>query len=348
MPRAVLEMDTQEKADLIALARTTKDLKTGIRIRVIIAIAEGNSATHVAKLFLLDENTVVEWKKKYIKRRLFSDWLSFAQIGYQGKLDDNQLRELDAFIESQTFTGAASVAAHIKYKYNVEYTVDGVTKLLHRLGFVFKQTTLVPGKLDELAQAKFKEEYQKLRDSLPSDEVMLFADGVHPSHNVTSTRAWIKRGKQKQIPTNTGRTRLNINGVLDIKAMEAMTHFSKTINTETTIEFLDKIQLAYPAMKTIHIILDNARYYKNKAMAAYLTEQDCRIKFIFLPPYSPNLNLIERLWRFMIKNIIGQKRRQKFKDFENDIKQFFENFKNYESELRQFIGTEMHLIKLQN
>jgi hypothetical protein len=83
MPRAVLEMDTQEKADLIALARTTKDLKTGIRIRVIIAIAEGNSATHVAKLFLLDENTVVEWKKKYIKRRLFSDWLSFAQIGYQ-------------------------------------------------------------------------------------------------------------------------------------------------------------------------------------------------------------------------------------------------------------------------
>jgi transposase len=342
---SALVIPPEEQTQLRALARTTKDAKTAIRIRVILALADGWSARDVAKLFLLDEDTITEWRKKYQKRRLFSDWLATGQSGYNGKLNDDQLRELEAHVEAQTITDALAVVEFIRARYDETYTVNGVTKLLHRLGFVYKHTTLVPGKLDEAKQAAFKIEYEELRDNLPEDEVILFADGVHPSHNVHATKAWIKKGQEKQVPTNTGRKRLNINGVLELESMRAVTHFADTLNAETTLELFDKVRLAYPSRTTIHLICDNARYYKNEAVTAYLADPGCHIKLKFLPSYSPNLNFIERLWHFLKKYIIGIKRRQTFKEFEADVHAFFDHMGDYEDRLRKLIGTQMHLIQ---
>jgi transposase len=335
-----------ERSQLETLARTTKDAKTAKRILVILALDAGYRAKDVAKLFLLDEDTVAKWRNKYLRRRLFTDWLATTHQGYAGKLTRDQESELEQYVETEMVTDAATVVGYIKAQYGEDYTVNGATKLLHRLGFVYKQTTLIPGKLDEAKQAAFKRMYEKLRDNLPEDEAIMFGDGVHPSHNVHATKAWVKRGKQKQVPTNTGRKRLNINGVLNIETMETVTYFSETINAEETIHLFDKIQATYPNKRKIHLILDNARYYKNKLIKAYLRKRKCRIKLLFLPPYSPNLNFIERLWHFMKKYIISTKRRQTFKEFENDIHAFFDNFSDYQDRLRQFIGTEMHLIKL--
>lgn len=112
------------------------------------------------------------------------------------------------------------------------------------------------------------------------------------------------------------------------------------------MNLFDKTQLAYKDKRTIYLIVDNAPYYKNKDAQAYLERQGCRMKLIFLPPYSPNLNFIERLWKFMKKYIIGVKYREKFKEFEQNIHYFFDNLVQYKEKLRQFIGTELHLVKL--
>ncbi len=344
MPTLVIP--PEEQAQLRELVRTTKDKKTADRIRIILALGDGWSARDVARLFLIDEDTVTSWKKKYQKRRLFSDWLSMATIGYTGKLTGDQLRELETHIEAETITDALTIVEFIQARYDETYTVNGITKLLHRLGFVYKHTTLIPGKLDEAKQAAFKTEYEALRDNLPKDEVILFGDGVHPSHNVHATKAWIKKGTDKQVPTNTGRKRLNINGVLELAAMRAVTHFADTLNAQTTLELFDKIQASYPDKAVIHIIVDNARYYKNKTVVAWLADPNCRVKLKFLPPYSPNLNFIERLWHFLKKYVIGIRRRETFKEFEADVHAFFDHMGDYEGRLRQFIGVRMHLMTL--
>jgi transposase len=341
-----LVIHAEEQARLREQARAVKDAKSAIRIRVILALADGYRVQEVAKLFLLDEDTVAKWRNKYRKRHTATDWLATVHKGGTNKLTSEQEQAIEQYVTNELITDAAVLAAYIKDQYDIDYTINGATKLLHRLGFVYKQTTLIPGKLDEKAQAKFKKLYERMRDTLPDDEVILFGDGVHPSHNVHATKAWIKKGQDKQVPTNTGRKRLNINGVLDIEKMETVIHFADTLNAQTTRDLFDKIQAAYPDKRKIYLIIDNASYYKNKELRVYLRRRKCRIKVHFLPPYSPNLNFIERLWHFLKKYIIGIKRRQTFKEFEADIRSFFEHIGDYEEKLRQFIGTDMHLIKL--
>jgi transposase len=343
---SALAISSEERTELETLAKAARDVKTALRLRVVLALAKGMSSAHVAEVFLLSEDTVRKWRHRYERRTLFPKWLVDQHKGYNGKLTEEQLAAVSQFVDESFVAGAIEVVAFISSTFGITYTLAGATKLLHRLGFVYKYATPVPGKLDEAAQAAFAQEYKELRDNLPEDEVILFADGCHPTHNTERKKVWRRKGTEKQVKTNTGRKRLNINGALCVESMEATAYFSDTINAEETLHFFDQVRLDHPDKSTIHIIVDNARYYKNKDVKTYLERPECPIDLIFLPPYSPNLNLIERLWHFMHRDIIGVKHREKFAEFEADIHAFFDHFSDYEPRLRSAIGTEMHLIQL--
>lgn len=335
-----------ERKELLRLEKQIRDKKVAIRIRVILALDSGYSVEEVAEILLLDEDTVTRWKKKYEKRQFFSDWLGEEYTGYKGKLTQEQEKIVEKFVEGNVVTDCREIVDFIRTRFDKLYTINGVTKLLHRLNFVYKQVVGIPGKLSEEKQLAFVKAYEELKKEKRTDEIILFGDGVHPTHNLHKTKAWIKRGEDKQVKTNTGRDRLNINGALNPETMRVTTYFSETINARETMKLFDKIQLEYQYKRTIYLIIDNATYYKNKDVKAYLAMPDCKIKLIFLPSYSPNLNFIERLWKYMKKYIIGVKYREKFKEFEDDIHYFFDNINLHEEKLRKFIGTELHLVKV--
>ena len=142
---------------------------------------------------------------------------------------------------------------------------------------------------------------------------------------------------QKFIKSNTGRERLNINGAYNPKTQEVVTHEDTAINAQTTITFFRKLESRYADTTRIYAIADNARYYRNKAIREYL--KDSRIELILLPPYSPNLNLIERLWKFMRKKLITSIFYETFKGFKSAVLTFFEDIATYRDELKSFIGT---------
>lgn len=345
-PVKTLSLPPEERKKLLVLEKQITDKKAAKRIQVILALDTGHTVKEVAEILLLDEDTVTNIKKKYDKRQFWSDWLADANNGYGGKLTMEQEAVIDQYVQDALITDCRQLIEYIQEKYAVTYSISGVTKLLNRLNFSYKLTVLIPGKLNPEAQKAWLKKHEELKKNLKENEVILFHDGVHPTHNPHKTKAWIKKGEEKQIKTNTGRDRLNINGALDVESMRVITHFSETINADEVIKHYDKIQEAYPDKKTIYIIEDNARYYKNAKVEAYLQVPVCRIKRIFLPTYSPNLNFIERLWKFLKRYIIGVKYREKFKQFDDDIHQFFDNFAQYEKQLRKFIGTELHLVQV--
>ena len=90
------------------------------------------------------------------------------------------------------------------------------------------------------------------------------------------------------------------------------------------------------------MIADNARYYRNKSIKKYL--ETSRIELIFLPAYSPNLNLIERLWKYFRKNILYNKYYQCFSDFKNHAMAFFANIKEHKAALRTLLTDNFEII----
>jgi len=93
--------------------------------------------------------------------------------------------------------------------------------------------------------------------------------------------------------------------------------------------------------KVIHIIVDNATYYQSQLVQEYL--KTSRIKIHFLPGYSPNLHLIERLWKFFKKKILYNKYYETFDKFLSVCKKFFRCRTKYREELRSLLAENFYL-----
>jgi len=119
------------------------------------------------------------------------------------------------------------------------------------------------------------------------------------------------------VKTSPGRQRLNVLAALNPFRSE-LVEISNTgyINADTVCELLHKIHASGNG-KPITLVLDNARYQRCKKVQA-LADELC-IELLFLPPYSPNLNLIERLWKFIKKVCIHSRYFQDFQEFSEAI-----------------------------
>lgn len=105
-----------------------------------------------------------------------------------------------------------------------------------------------------------------------------------------------------EIRSNTGRQRININGAIDCVGLYPIVRYDDTINAQPAVALLQQIERQHPNAHRICVICDNARYYRLQIVTEYLS--DSKIELIFLPPYAPNLNRIERYWRFFKKEIL--------------------------------------------
>jgi transposase len=322
------------------LHRSLHDKRQADRVKAVIALARGWSAAEVAEILLIDEKTSRHYFERYLQGgcdALRTD----HHPGAEPKLDEHQLRELDAALQEQIMPDAKAVIAYIKKQYGVRYSVSGMVDLLHRLGFSYKKPTHVPGKQDPAQQQAFIEEYERLRAEKAENDPVYFADATHPQHNSIPSYGWMKKGQEKELKANCGRQRLNINGGLDIETMEPVTGFYDTINADTTIDLFTKIEAKHPEAETIYIIVDNARYYRSGVLSEALGSS--KIKLIFLPPYSPNLNLIERYWKFFKKNVVNNRYYETFAEFTEACKSFFRKRKKYLPELQTLLTENFHI-----
>ena len=251
------------------------------------------------------------------------------------------MSELESYLEDHILPDAKSVITHIDKLYGVRYSVSRVTDLLHRLGFSYKKPTHVPGKQDPVQQQAFLEEYEQIKASKDENDPIYFADATHPQHNSVPSYGWIKKGQEKELKANCGRRRLNINGAINIETLEPTTGFYDTINADSTIDLFSKIEAKHPNAKTIYIIVDNARYYRSRLLKEYT--EGTKIKLIFLPPYSPNLNLIERYWKFFKKKVLNNRYYETFEDFKLACRSFFRKRKKYLPELQMLLTENFHI-----
>lgn len=335
------KLTNKEVEELKKVHRKSSNIRNAYRINVIILLGTGWTYERVAKALLLDESTV----KNYLKRFREGGVDILLNDNYQGgpaKLSSKDLLKLEKHLEKNLYQRVKDIVEYVKKKYKVEYSVSGMTDLLNRLGFVYKKPKAVPGKADAKEQKKFIKKYNKIKRNKGKNDPIYFMDGSHPQHNTKTACGWIKRGVKKEIKTNTGRRRININGAIDIKSLQPVTDIAESVNAQSTIRLFKKIELKHLLAKKIYVIADNARYYKNVLIKEYL--KNSKIKLIHLPPYSPNLNLIERLWLFYQKKILHNKYYETFDELKKVTIKFFRHASKYKNELSTLLVEKFETI----
>lgn len=335
---------TLTSAEIIALKqahRACKDKRAADRIKAIYSLGTGFSVEDVVQILMLDEETL----RNYVKRYQIGGINALITDHYMGsfsKLSAVQLQELNAHLEQNTYLTVEAVIAHVDDTYDVLYSVSGMTDLLHRLKFTYKKSKLVPAKADKEKQEQFLKQLEELRKNKGTNDPILYMDGVHPQHNTMLAYGWIKKGQDNIIKSNTGRQRININGALDAETHAVITREDESINAISTIALLEQVEAAYPLAVIIYVICDNARYYRSKLVGKFL--ETSKIQLVFLPSYSPNLNLIERLWKFMKKQVLYNKYYEKFDTFKQTTLGFFNNIQQYKTQLDSLLTNNFQLL----
>jgi hypothetical protein len=125
---------------------------------------------------------------------------------------------------------------------------------------------------------------------------VIFADAVHPTHAVRPVGCSAPKEVPLAVEQSSGRDRLNIHGAIDLETSQTVMKDVLTVDASSTILLLMAIEAMYPAMRLIHIFLDNARCHHTKLVQAWLTQPGRRVKLRFIPACYPHVNPIERLW----------------------------------------------------
>jgi transposase len=332
-------------AELAELKRAHKSeyyKRSAYKINCIILLGSGWTLEEVKAALLLDEETLRNYVQKYESGGLDA-LLKVEYKGSEPQLSVEEIQQLCDALDTQIFLTTKSVIDYINNEFDIAYSSSGMRDLLHRLNYEYKKPKLVPANPNNEAQEIFAQQYEKFMEKKPDNVEVLFMDAVHPQHNTMAAYGWIKRGEERRIKTSSGRERLNLHGAMNAETFELTVIESETVNDDSTIQLLETVENKYAYAIAIYIILDNAKYHFSRKVRRFL--ESSRIKLVFLPSYSPNLNLIERLWRFFKKKVLYNTYYEKIEDFRGACIEFFRNIHLYRHELIPLMGGGLNIAR---
>lgn len=311
-------LSSEKKKELELMHDSTRDSRVCDRIKAVLLASEGWSNAMISQALRIHETTVA----RHINDYLQSEKLKPENGGSQSRLSAAQTMKLIEHLAEHTYFHTHQIVAYVEAEFGLCYSVAGMNKWLHHNGFSYKKPKGVPHKFCPEMQQAFVEYYNKVLK--PSEAPVLFMDAVHPTQSTKLSYGWIRKGQDKLIETTGSRTRLNLIGALSLEDIGAtVTETYDTINSESIVRFFWKLKKEhYPLEQKVHLILDGAAYHRTELVKD--AAKVLNIELHYLPPYSPNLNPIERLWKVMNEHARNNVYFSSKREFVSAIKEFFD------------------------
>ncbi len=281
-------------------ARALKFWKIFLRMLFVILKVKGYSNEMIADILSISKKTVCVWQ-----RTLRDEGLeALATLHYKG-----QPSKLNAYgeqlaleLDDKPVATLKEARTRIEKATGIARSVSQVRAFLQRIKIKRRKVGQIPDKADLKAQARFKEEKLEplIQQALVGRIRLFFLDASHFVH-LPFLGHWYSL-KRKFIRSASGRKRFNVLGALDALTHQVVTVCNDTYITAGTVcELLERLAIQH-AHETICVVLDNARYQRCAFVEA--TAARLGIHLEFLTPYSPHFNVIERLWRFVKKEVL--------------------------------------------
>jgi len=276
------------------------------RIIAAILLTTGMKPQDVASILDMGLSTVYKFRKALNNASSVEEIISLFQMkpgcGRKSKVG-SAASGIKEEIEHGVFCCLRDIQAMIKDKFKIVLSLAGTARCLAALGIKRFKAASFPAKADPELQKKFYDEtlYPLMKKAKKGAIHLLFMDGSHFVMGCDFL-GYIYGTVRRFTRSHSGRQRYNVLGALDYvtKKVHTVTN-AKYLTATEVIRLLNEIAAFYGTGKPIRVVLDNARYQKCEAVTKALNElqKTYDIDLVFLPSYSPNLNLIERIWRFV-------------------------------------------------
>ena len=269
----------------------------------------------IAQLASVSKGTVTKYVKMYKKGGIEK----LKEINFhrpKSKLCSHTTTIKEHF-EKNPVASLKEAASEIEQLTGIRRSETQVRKYLISIGIKCRKVGMIPAKADPKEQQKFKDEKLApvLEEAREGTRRVYFVDAAHFVLAPFLGFLWCLTRIFIQAPA--GRKRFNVLGALGAITHELiMVTNDSYINAQSVCDLLDKLRKLHPDIP-ITLILDNARYQKCKIVWAKAKEH--QIDLLYLPPYSPNLNIIERLWKFVKKKCLYSKYYETFDAFKAAI-----------------------------
>lgn len=288
---------------------SSDDSKFYFRVFSVNMVLSGLPVSQISKFAGVSRMTVSSWVK-------IADEKGFDALklkGHKGrppKLTGGQLKEIRQTLESEPqkygyhVWDGPSLSDYISSKYNITLSVRQCQRLFHSLGFSLIRPQLYPSKGYEDTDARIA--FKKINEvKADSTAILTFQDEVHFQIQTTITRGWFEKGSAPKVKSFPARFKSPYSGFVIPETGELFTAKPEKFNYETTIASIREFLAAKPLPKGKHyvLVMDNAPWHKKAYQLIAVDKRpeyadiSDKITILMLPPYSPDLNPIEQVWR---------------------------------------------------
>jgi len=286
-----------------------------LKMEVLLLKSKKLSNGEIAKLVNISENTV----RKYIYEYEDGGMEKLKEVKfYKPESELSKYKEtIEEYFKKNPPMTIKEAVAKIEEMTGIKRSENQVRKFLKRIGMKRLKVGYIPGKADVEAQKDYQEKKlePRLEEARQGKRAVFFVDAAHFVMKAFLGYIWCLT--RIFIKSPSGRKRFNVLGALNAINYQVITVTNDTYITSIQVcELLKKITelgLKIP----ITLVLDNARY-QNCKLVKELAE-NLEIELLFLPTYSPNLNLIERLWKWVKKKCLYGQYYENFTDFQQSI-----------------------------
>ena len=304
----------------LLLQHYRKPLCPGVRLRshTILLTNKGYAPKHIADILYESEQTICRWIKAFQRKRIASLFPKYLNNQHAAKLTREQKKHLKAILSQppsdygipDKFWDISSLKTYIKGEFGVEYESTESYRLiflLHNYSFHLPDTFDIH-RNEKTITKRMKEIKREIKPFMKDHSWIVFAsDESRIIWESIIRRLWLPKGKKSIMKVERKRRSQSFIGFLNLKTGEELLFPLSWQKQDTIIPVLEELTRRY-SDKRICIIWDNARFHKGKKIKAKLSTTLKRIHLINLPPYAPDHNPQEHVWKYGKEKLANNQR----------------------------------------
>jgi transposase len=303
----IIQLTPRQRKDISERRRQAQDRRVYQRLSAILWSDDGRSREEIARLVGVSTRQVGQWFRIFRNKGLDELCTPHYQ-GDPGRLGPAQVKRIRQEIEKGVFHNADQIRTWIEATFGVTYSSTGVKDLLRRIGASYHKVSGFFWKADVAEQKRWVRKHRRHKREAGPGTRRYFVDACHPVWGVDLLYScWLLTGQRLYVGVGNGRKRLNILGAYSPDDHDSvdLRLTKENITGEQFVKLLEALLARHPETAKFILYLDNARYFSKPCVKEWLARHR-QFRLVPLPAYSPNLNLIERLWKFLRKKALNR------------------------------------------